>query len=189
SSERFILSFSSNPNRILSLPPASGSACRRRRVSFFHSRFRICFVVPSLLYHLVVGPGLTSLQMLERLSTAVEFWLVLESRHGGTELLCAVESAFQGCGSQSFVISVLGGGKWQPSRSKCVDEVRSVSFLVLMVGVSSRDSYKFRRDYRKLATLETTWEFPASEAMRRTPPSYGLVDGRKRPSIPKDSKY
>ncbi|KAL0677904.1 hypothetical protein Bca4012_005885 [Brassica carinata] len=151
--------------------------------------------------------------MLERLSTPVEFWLVLESRHGGTELLCAVESAFQSCGSQSFVISVLGGGKWrhdpwlgcggvllvlradilcrslEPSRSKCVDEVRSVSFLVLMVGVSSRDSYKFRRDYRKLATLETTWEFPASEAMRRTPPSYGLVDGRKRPSIPKDSKY
>ncbi|KAF2582221.1 hypothetical protein F2Q70_00011163 [Brassica cretica] len=113
SSERFILSFSSNPNRILSLPPASGSACRRRRVSFFRPRFRICFVVPSLLYRLVVGPGLTSLQMLERLSTAVEFWLVLESRHGGTELLCAVESAFQGCGSQSFVISVLGGGKWR----------------------------------------------------------------------------
>ncbi|KAF2610955.1 hypothetical protein F2Q70_00011164 [Brassica cretica] len=167
--------------------------------------------------------------MLERLSTAVEFWLVLESRHGGTELLCPVESAFQGCGSQSFVISVLGGGKWrhdpwlgcdvsylclevstgrtdhglaqsnsfwagygraqlingstgqktnwslEPSRSKCVDEVS--------------DSYKFRRDYRKLATLETTWEFPASEAMRRTPPSYGLVDGRKRPLIPKDSKY
>ena len=61
---------------------------------------------------LVVGPGLTSLQMLARLS-AVAFWLVLESRHGGTEPLCAVESAFQGCVSQSVVISVLGGGKWR----------------------------------------------------------------------------
>ncbi|CAN7100615.1 unnamed protein product, partial [Brassica rapa subsp. narinosa] len=134
--------------------------------------------------------------MLARLS-AVAFWLVLESRHGGTEPLCAVESAFQGCVSQSVVISVLGGGKWrhipvpgsEPSRSKCVDEVRSVSVLVLMVGVSSRDSYKIQRDYVKLATPETTWEFPASKAMRITPPSYGLVDGRKRLLIPKDSKY
>ncbi|KAF2582226.1 hypothetical protein F2Q68_00004278 [Brassica cretica] len=143
--------------------------------------------------------------MLERLSTAVEFWLVLESRHGGTELLCPVESAFQGCGSQSFVISVLGGGKWrhdpwlgcdvsylclevstgrtdhglaqsnsfwagygraqlingstgqktnwslEPSRSKCVDEVRSVSVLVLMVGVSSR--FQRIKGWRKQSKL------------------------------------
>ena len=51
------------------------------------------------------------------------------------------------------------------------------------------DSYKIQRDYVKLATPETTWEFPASKAMRITPPSYGLVDGRKRLLIPKDSKY
>ena len=56
SCELFILSFSSNPNRILSLPPASGSACRRQRVFFFHPRFRICFIVPSLLYQSCCWP-------------------------------------------------------------------------------------------------------------------------------------
>ncbi|KAG5393723.1 hypothetical protein IGI04_023686, partial [Brassica rapa subsp. trilocularis] len=113
------------------------SACRCQRVSFFYPRFRICFIVPALLYQSCCWPwsdvSPDAREVVDRGGILVGAGVTTRWNRA---IVCGGVS-FSRLRVTCFLADILCRSL-EPSRSKCVDEVRFVSVLVLMVGVSSR---------------------------------------------------